>query len=299
MPANPLRPENGFIKRVNWANQREYEEPWIVELNEGGIANLDLGVGGLPEKGSAHPVDNQALARGLRVTGIDGRVAQVSIIYTTAETAFSGARAFDVTGSAYTWHTETRVEVVDLPYAVLKPHSSPNPGTGPMTTDEWEFETSRVEEVRNIIRVRWSIFNPGANEHEAIAEQTNKVHLIGGVWALFSGGTLNPKGDGLNYEFAGTWVVDEGTPTPEFQRNHPRIRETDELIDPTTVRSPWTGPPWTVPTNYLRAPFHELKPFAVFEIPFARLQPRLYHRPRKHFEPDGYKQLPSIPSGFP
>lgn len=210
-PATQLR-DRGQSYRKTFGNSRTRRIPYhVVNVDP---QMIDWGVGGLPDKFAPHPEDEAALARSFEVQDfLDGRSARVVVEYRTADIRHGASPPPQPEVSRPIWNVTFREEITKVPYAFTRTmYFDAFDGMTPVVNEVpvWDFAIGDVRETRTVVSASWPIFSPTFPDWEAVSRQHNKIHRIGGIEMLFQAGALRVRDD-QEYEFAGTWVIDEGT----------------------------------------------------------------------------------------
>ena len=305
--------DRGRTNKRTWSGQGERVVPFLVQNIGPDVVNW--GVGGLPNRGEAHPSDPSLLSRDFTADEAgDGRSSLVLVRYSSSETAFRSSPppepgADGVTG--FLWSLGVKTEQVSIPSAALQYVDRNNGQQGTPAGEPvgvWVPHAGSILENRLVISVEWYTFNPDWSTNVIIGQQHNRVHVINDERFLFQFGQMTPQGNNV-YKLTGSWVHDSGTVVTEtsFGEGDPDGNPKVLFPGPGGLSYIDAEPP-NIGLGEIRAPFHELVAGSPERVQYdvdgnpvgtpsgAVNHPiRVVHRELREEIADGWELLPNVP----
>ena len=111
----------------------------------------------------------------------------------------------------YHWGWSSRKVQIEIPIAVRSKVLNTNIDGAEVEKLVWKVAKKQVTETRIVRPLQVRVTTNNVREFDVIAEQTDKLHLIGNKYYHFEGGTVTQVDDAGTYDINYTWNVDNGT----------------------------------------------------------------------------------------
>jgi len=169
----------------------------------------------VPALGSTFPGDN-GLRLDRRVNNVrDDGTFIIRCEYSSNE-SFTETKVDKKPGTYYAWQGTVQTAEAKIWIVSRRKLTVPSSGSTPTVKQIWQGTQYTVREKRQMVTLTIRTTNITiVNPFNAIADQYQKLHKLGGAYWLFAGGDANQTNQ-TDWEFTYQWVKDNGTPMPDL-----------------------------------------------------------------------------------